>query len=168
MVVALSQLIKYSYKFISMSNYRSIWCSLLFLRNGNTLIYCLHRVFAQGKIMNKFCSGLQGIKQWCHLSGSESFFSKNYHPWYDSEHKTTNWYQANAWHAVRGFCYSDISLDTCRLCFLEELNKNKMDRDRAQQSTHQIRLLISFPALFLAVWVDSTQAHAVICMTEAC
>lgn len=122
-------------------------------QNENTLIYCLRRVFEQGKVMKKFCqarlSGLQSIKQRCHQRGTESFFSKNYRLWNEARHKNHHLVSdKNAWHAVRGFCCCDISLDTCSLRSLKELNKDKTDRGRVQWGILQINTYLFFSWMF--------------------
>lgn len=119
----------------------------------------LHRVCAQSKVMFKFCqavhAGLQGIKQRWHQRRTESFFSKNYRLW-KAEHKTTIWYQTNAWHAVRGFCGCDISLDTCSLRFFRRIEQKQ---NRLGQSTMEHTSNKYLSILRLDVWLSEQAEH---------
>lgn len=60
-----------------------------------------------------------------------------------------------AWHAVRGFCCCDISLDTCSLCLLKELKERK--RPEWSGTEHTSNTYLS--PLRLDIWPAEQTAH---------
>lgn len=125
-----------------MTNSVSVQClDLMHKQNENTLTYCLRRVFEQGKVMKNLCqarlSGLQGIKQKYHQRGTKSFFSKNYRLWNEARHKNHHLVSDKTHDMLSGdFVCCDISLDTCSLRSLKELNKDKTDGGDAYNGEH--------------------------------